>query len=62
MEKDEKNGMKKEYVAKIIYKNINKKNVPLFKVIGKKYKIFVFISKFLPRKIINYIMGKIYGF
>lgn len=62
MEKDEKNGMTKEYVAKIIYKNINKKNVPLFKVIGKKYKIFVLISRFLPRKFINYIMGKIYGF
>lgn len=61
MEKDEQSGMSVEYVSKVMYKNIMKKRPPLRKVVGLKYKFFVFLARLLPTKLINYIMGKIYG-
>lgn len=61
MEKDERSGMSVEYVAKVMYKNIMKKRPPLRKVVGVKYKFFVFLSRLLPQKLINYILGKMYG-
>lgn len=61
MERDERNGMSVEYVSKVMYKNIIKKRPPLRKVVGVKYKFFVFLARFLPIKFINYVMGKMYG-
>ncbi len=61
MEKDEQSGMSVEYVSKVMYKNIMRKRPPLRKVVGLKYKFFVFLSRLLPNRLINYIMGKIYG-
>lgn len=62
MEKDEHNGMEPEYAAKIIYRLVKKKRMPLYKTIGFKYKIFVLLHKFLPAKFANNIVGSIYGF
>lgn len=61
MEKDEQNGLSSEYVAKIIYKNLMKKRLPIRKVVGKKYKVYVFLSRIFSHKFINKILGKIYG-
>ncbi len=61
MEKDERGGMKPEYIAALIYK-VSQKNSP--KVLytgGVKYKLFVFISKVLPVNFVNMLVGKIYG-
>lgn len=62
MEKDEQNGMPSEYAAKVIYKVSQKKKLPLYKTIGFKYKLFVGLSKFLPARFVNFLVGLIYGF
>lgn len=61
MEKDEENGLSSDYVAKVIYKNLVKKHIPIRKVVGKKYKFYVFLSRIFSHKFINKILGKIYG-
>lgn len=62
MEKDEQNGMDPEVLAKVVSKLIKRKKMPLYKTIGFKYKVFVFLEKILPRGFTNHIVGKIYGF
>lgn len=62
MEKDEQNGMDPEVLAKVVEKLIRKKRMPLYKTIGFKYKVFVFLEKVLPRGLTNQVVGKIYGF
>ena len=62
MEKDERNGMDPEKTAFIIARLMKKKNMPLYKTIGFKYKIFVLLHKFLPSKFANYVVGQIYAF
>ena len=61
MEKDEQNGMSVSKVGKRICKIAKKrKNKPLY-IIGFKYKIFYFLSKILPIRFVNYIVGKLYA-
>jgi len=61
MEKDETSGMQPEQIAKKLYKIANKKRVkPLF-TLGFKYKLFVFLSKILPKSLVNRIVGSIYA-
>ena len=62
MENDEHNGMDSLYAASVIYKLIKKRKLPLYKTIGVKYKVFVFLQKILPSKLVNSIVGSIYGF
>lgn len=61
MEKDETNGMSASKVGKRICKIAKKrKNKPLY-IIGFKYKVFYFLSKILPIRFVNYIVGKLYA-
>lgn len=60
MEKDEQRGIKPTYVAEQIYRITFLKNPRLLYTIGKKYKLLVFISRFLPVTLINAIIKKIY--
>lgn len=62
MEKDEQNGMDPEIAAKVINKLISKRRIPLYKTIGFKYKLIVFLAKLLPAKLVNKLVGSIYGF
>lgn len=62
MEKDELTGMSSQYAAKVIYKTTMRKHLPLSKTIGFKYKVFVFLKRFLPHKIVNQLIGSIYAF
>lgn len=62
MEKDEQKGMTVRYASKQIYKVIKKKRMPLQKTIGNEYKILLFIKRLLPIKLVNNLVGKIYGF
>ncbi len=62
MENDEHNGMDAQYAAKVIYKLVKKRRLPLYKTIGIKYKIFIFLQKVLPARLVNYLVGSIYGF
>lgn len=61
MEKDEKNGMKPEFIAKKIYKIGSKKRVKPMYTLGFKYKVFVVLNKILPTRLVNWIVYLIYG-
>ena len=60
MEKDEINGMRPEKVARVIYAAANKNNPKPHITVGGKYKFFVFLSKALPARLQNFIVGKMY--
>ncbi|NLZ64795.1 MAG: SDR family oxidoreductase [Clostridiales bacterium] len=61
MEKDERGGMSAEYAAKVIFKKAIKKRIPHHLVVGTDYKILWFISKLVPKKLLSYILFKMYG-
>lgn len=61
MEKDEINGMNPEKIAKKIAKLINKKNPPLITTIGFQYKLFLFLNRILPTRLVNFVLYNMYG-
>ena len=61
MEKDEKNGKDPITVARVIHKVLKKKNPPIKVTVGFEYKLFVFLKRLLPQKLVNYILFKMYG-
>jgi len=62
MEKDELNGMEPELAAKVLCRLIRKKKIPLYVTIGFKYKLMVIAQRLLPNKLVNRLVGLIYGF
>lgn len=62
MEHDEQNGMDPLIIATTLAKLIQKKRIPLRITVGFKYKVFVFLSKVLPNRLVNQLIGSIYGF
>lgn len=60
MEKDEREGMTAEYVAKCVYKLSKKRRPKPLYTAGVKYKFFVLLAKLLPVSLSNYIVGKLY--
>ena len=61
MEKDERNGVSPIKVSKVIYKVINRKRPPLTVAVGFSYKLICGLAKFLPEKLTNYLVSKLYG-
>lgn len=61
MEKDEQSGMLPSEIAKKIIKVINKKNPPPYTTPGIKYAFLVFLVRFLPYRVILFLLGKMYG-
>lgn len=61
MARDEQHGAPPEKVAKIIYKCAKKKRPPLRVSVGLISKSEVFLARVLPSKLVNYIVGKLYG-
>lgn len=61
MEKDEQNGMPPESVSKVIYKVINKKNPKQKNVVGFKYKMLIFLSKILPKRLVYKVLYSMYA-
>lgn len=61
MEHDEQNGMPPIVIAESIYKLAMSKNPPVCKVGGTKYKVFVLLSKLLPKRLVSFVVGKLYG-
>ena len=61
MEKDEQNGKSPDTVARVIEKTLKKRRPPLKVTVGAQYKLFVFLSKVLPTRLINFILRKMYG-
>lgn len=61
MSKDELNGMSPNSIAKLIYKVANKKNPPIYVTGGLSYKLLVQLSKVLPKRLVVYLIAKLYG-
>lgn len=61
MENDEKHGMEPIIVSKAIYRIIKQKNPNTKVVVGFKYKLFLFIKRFLPQRLVLSILYKMYG-
>jgi len=60
MEHDERNGYSPMVIAKLAYKLSNMKNPPIQKVGGFSYALLVILAKFMPKRFVNFIIGKIY--
>lgn len=60
MIRDELNGPTPEGVAKAVFRLIRRKNPPIRKVVGLKYKVFVFLKRLLPSRIVEYLITKMY--
>lgn len=61
MEKDESNGMPPSLIAKQILKLANRTNPPVYKVGGAQYALLVQLARFLPKRTVSFIIGKLYG-
>ena len=61
MEKDEQKGLNPICVSKTIYKAMKKKIPPAIKTVGLSYKLIVLLSRLLPKKVMLFIVKKIYG-
>lgn len=61
MEHDERHGVPPEKVAKVIYKCARKKRPPLRVSVGFVSKLEVWLARTLPTKVVNFIVGKLYG-
>ncbi|MDR3216784.1 MAG: SDR family oxidoreductase [Clostridiaceae bacterium] len=60
MERDEQNGMSAAAVARIAYKAVLKRRPPKERIAGGKYRIFVFLAKFLPKSLTEKAVHSIY--
>lgn len=61
MEHDERSGMSAASVAALVAKAAYKANPAPFYTAGAKYKVFVFLLRLLPDRLVNFIIGKMYG-
>ena len=61
MEKDERGGMSPKKAGEYIAKLAIKKNSRPLKAIGFSYKAIAVLAKLLPRRLSNYIVGKLYA-
>lgn len=60
MEKDERNGMSCEFLAKQLYKISTKRNPHPLYTAGLQYKVFVLLEKLLPKRFSNWVVGLLY--
>lgn len=61
MEHDEESGMTAEFAGNFVCRYaLRKRAVPLV-TMGGKYKLFVFLSRILPARLMLYIVGRIYA-
>jgi NAD(P)-dependent dehydrogenase (short-subunit alcohol dehydrogenase family) len=60
MEEDEQNGRSRITVAKAVFGIAQRLSPPVSKVVGFDYKLLVFLSRFLPERLIVYVLGKMY--
>lgn len=61
MEKDERGGMTAEYIARQFLCIARKRNPAPLYTAGWQYRIFVVLEKLLPKRLSNWIVGKIYN-
>ena len=61
MEHDEENGIPAEKAGAFIAEKALQKKLPVVCTIGGKYKVFVFLTRLIPTKLMADLVGKIYA-
>jgi short-subunit dehydrogenase len=61
MIKDEQNGPPPDGIVRAVRRIINSKNPPVRIVVGPVNKLFAFLLRILPSRLISYIVGKMYA-
>lgn len=61
MEQDEQNGMRPEFIAKKLFGIACMKNPKPLYTAGIQYKIFAFLNKILPVRLVNRVIGWLYA-
>lgn len=61
MEKDEMNGVSPMKVVNVVKKAVRKKKMPIQITVGFDYKLLVFLSRILPKRLVEIIITKMYG-
>ena len=61
MEKDERGGMSPQKVAQVIYKAACCANPKPLYTVGLKYKLVLLLDRFLPKRLVQYIINIIYA-
>ncbi len=61
MEIDEQNGASPDLVVKVVNKLVKRKHLPVQVTIGFKYKLFVFLNRIMPKRVVSYVVYKLYG-
>ncbi|MCX5775844.1 MAG: SDR family NAD(P)-dependent oxidoreductase [Firmicutes bacterium] len=61
MEHDEEHGKDPITVAKVCARLLKKKHPPVAVTVGFKYKLFVFLKRLLPSRLVNTILFVMYG-
>lgn len=60
MEKDEQKGVSPRKVSKTIYRVMKRRCPPIRVTVGFGYKLLVFLQRLLPRKLVLFIISKLY--
>lgn len=61
MERDEEHGKDPITVAKVCARLLKRKHPPVKVTVGLKYKLFVFLKKILPSRLVNAVIYSMYG-
>ncbi|MBN2504863.1 MAG: SDR family NAD(P)-dependent oxidoreductase [Bacilli bacterium] len=61
MEADETNGASPDSVARIVYKLAQRRTLPVQYTVGIIYKLFMSLNKVLPKRLVNWILYRMYG-
>ncbi len=60
MEKDELNGMSPAYAAQKVLSCAYARNPAPVRYIGRKYFLFSLLDRLLPKRFVNFLIGKLY--
>ncbi|MEA4823811.1 MAG: SDR family NAD(P)-dependent oxidoreductase [Clostridiaceae bacterium] len=61
MERDERHGMSPDAVARVIFRQIHAKNPRPLVTVGGSYKLFIFLNRILPTRLVAFLIGKMYS-
>ena len=61
MEKDESNGLPASVIARQIFRLTKKRNPPARVTGGRLYAVLLFLTRFLPNRLIEALIGGLYG-
>ena len=61
MERDEQSGIPAEKAGAFVAKKALQKRAPILCTLGGKYKVFVFLTRLLPTRLVVWLVGRIYA-